>query len=150
VERAISHYQWAVQRGQEPLALGAALDAEEQRLQGERERLLSDPSYSSYAHQHYSYKSRGIYAEQLEWWFAEFDRRSIMVLKSESLFGSPSATVLEVLEFLGLPYEDLGPLPHRNRGTGEEIDPRIREQLRAYFQPHNERLCDLLGWKEGW
>jgi hypothetical protein len=150
VERAFSHYQWTTKRGREQLSFEAALDAEEERLHGEHERLMEDDGYDSFAHQVFSYKARGIYADQLERWFAEFDRESLLVLKSESLFTAPSATIRGVLEFLGLADEDLGMLPHRNRGAGEVMDPRVRERLSEYFLPHNQRLYKLLGWTEGW
>lgn len=150
VERAFSHHQWAVARGREQLSFEAALEAEEGRLSGEHEKLLADASYTSFAHQVYSYKARGLYADQLELWFEKFDRQSILVLRSESLFASPASTMREVLRFLRLPEEDLGKLPHRNMGSGETIDPPIRERLSAYFQPHNQRLFSLLGWTERW
>ncbi|HYO46620.1 MAG TPA: sulfotransferase domain-containing protein [Gemmatimonadota bacterium] len=150
VERAFSHFQWATERGREKLSFEEALEAEEDRLSGEHERLSADARYTSFAHQFYSYKARGLYADQLERWFAEFDRRSIMVLKSESLFSTPSATIPGVLRFLGLPDEDLGILPHRNMGSGRLMDPRTRERLRGFFEPHNRRLNELLGWTEEW
>lgn len=150
LERAFSHYQWAVERGREKLSFEEAIEAEEDRLSGEHERLSADAGYTSFAHQVHSYKARGLYADQLERWFAEFDRQSIMVLKSESLFTDPSSTMPNVLRFLGLPDEELGMLPHRNMGSGRLMDPMMREKLHSYFQPHNERLYQLLGWTEEW
>lgn len=150
VERAFSHYQWAFGRGRETLSFEAALDAEEERLLGEHERLLSDVRYVSYAHQRYSYQSRGRYAEQLERWFLRIDPGSMLILKSETLFESSASTMREILRFLELPHEELGQLPHRNPGSGGKLDPRMTERLRAYFRPHNERLCRLLGWEQAW
>lgn len=150
VERAFSHYQWAAGRGREGLSFEAALEAEEARLAGEHEKILADPGYVSFAHQVFSYRARGEYAPQLERWIEKFDRASILVLKSESLFASPRDTVAEVLRFLDLSYEDLGPLPHRNKGAKSPMDDRTRAELRAHFEPHNRRLCDLLGWTDSW
>ena len=150
VERAFSHYQWAFGRGQESLSFEAALDAEEERLLGEQERLMSDARYVSYAHQHYSYQARGRYAEQLDRWFARLDSQAIMVLKSEALFESPASTMKEIQQFLELPHEELGSLPHRNPSMGGNLDGRMTERLRAYFRPHNDRLCKLLGWEQAW
>ncbi|CAN5873477.1 hypothetical protein BH20GEM1_BH20GEM1_07120 [soil metagenome] len=150
VERAFSHHQWAIGRGREWLSFEAALAAEEERLSGEQEKILEHPEYTSFTHQVFSYKSRGHYAHQLERWFEKFDRESILILKSESLFTNPHAIIPEVLRFLNLPYEDLGPLPHRNMAAKQSIDPRTRADLCAHFEPHNRQLCDLLGWTESW
>lgn len=32
----------------------------------------------------------------------------------------------------------------------EEMDPEIKAQLESYFQPHNEKLLEVSGWKQGW
>ena len=111
---------------------------------------MSDRRYVSYAHQHYSYQARGRYAEQLDRWFARLDSQAIMVLKSEALFESPASTMKEIQQFLELPHEELGSLPHRNPSMGGNLDGRMTERLRAYFRPHNDRLCKLLGWEEAW
>lgn len=150
VERAFSHYRWGVSHGRETLDFPAALEAEEGRIRGEQERLLTDHQYRSLSHQFYSYKARGIYVDQLERWFAQYDPSSMMVIKSESLFANPSPIISDVMEFLGLPDEDLGVLPHRNVGSEEAMDPRVRVDLQQYFRPFNQRLCELLGWSEGW
>lgn len=150
VERAFSHYQWTKSRGYESLAFEEALEVEEKRLKGEQERLSESGTYDNEVHQRFSYKARGKYAEQMERWFAEFDRASILVLKSEELFDSPSSTISEVLGFLGLPDEDLGVLPHRNKSSDEVMEPKVKARLASYFEPHNQKLIELLGWGRGW
>lgn len=150
VERAFSHYRHAVRTGREKLSFEDALDAEEKRLAGEHRKLVTVPGYYSFAHQWYSYQSRGLYAEQLERWWESFDRQRLLVLKAEDLFDDPAATMTRVLEFLGMPPRDLGLLPHRNRGDGETIRPDTRAELQRFFDPHNQRLYRLLGWDLGW
>ena len=45
--RAISHHNHEVVRGNETLSLLEALDAEEERLEGEEQRIIDDPTYIS-------------------------------------------------------------------------------------------------------
>ena len=66
VSRAYSHYQHEVALGREPLSFEDAIDAEDERMQGELERMLADPAYFSHAWWNYTYLARGLYAEQLE------------------------------------------------------------------------------------
>ncbi len=70
VTRAHSHWRHEVALGREPLSFEDAIAAEPERLAGEHQRLLDDPSYRSFAHQHHSYLARGRYAEQLAAWRA--------------------------------------------------------------------------------
>ena len=74
VERAWSHYRHEVELGYETLDFEAALEREVERLAGEADRLLADPSATSFAHQHHGYAARGRYLEQLERWWAAFPR----------------------------------------------------------------------------
>ncbi len=93
VGRAYSHYQHEVARGFETLSFEEAIEAEPARLAGETERMLAEPLYNSFAHQHHSYLARGRYHEQLERWRARFDDRQLLVLSSERFFAEPGADV---------------------------------------------------------
>jgi hypothetical protein len=42
------------------------------------------------------------------------------------------------------------PLEDRNVGRYDPMPPHVREQLAAYFAPHNQRLYQLLGRDLGW
>src|SRR5207248_1607104 len=89
VSRAFSQWQHNASRGREHLGFEAALDAEMERLAGESERLVADPSYLSDAHRLWSYASRGEYADQLERWLACYRREQVLVLRSEDLYEQP-------------------------------------------------------------
>ncbi|HVS85448.1 MAG TPA: sulfotransferase domain-containing protein [Gaiellaceae bacterium] len=150
VERAISQYHFQRRLGFEPLeTFEAALDAEEERLAPELPRVLDEPGFAGFAHQHFSYVSRGEYAEQLERWFAVFPRERFLILESGELWSDPAGSYAKTLAFLGLPPHELG-YPHRNAGDYPEIDPAIRARLRDRFAPSNERLFDLLGRRFDW
>jgi hypothetical protein len=147
VERAYSHYHHEVRMGVEPLSFEAAIQAEEVRLDKELERMLEDESYRSFNHQHYSYLSRGIYADQIQCWMDYFAPESILILNSDHLSSNPSGTVRQVTDFLELrnwdriDYRKYHAAPYPQMGTA------TREKLLAYFRPYNQKLCDLINIK---
>lgn len=152
VTRALSHYWDRVKNGIETLGFEEAIEAEEGRIGGERERLLAGETVDSPAHEHFSYLARGLYADQLASWFAFFPREQVLVLRSEDLYADPAAIHARTLDFLGLP-------PHRQAGGygrlhGHADRPSMRSDteqlLRAWFAPHNERLARLLGTDLWW
>ncbi len=61
-ERAYSHWVERTRNNIETLAFAGAVEAEAVRLDGEEARMLSDPTYNSFAHQHFSYLDQGRYA----------------------------------------------------------------------------------------
>lgn len=151
VSRAYSHYQHSVLRRREPLSFEDALQAESERLEGERDRMLADPLYNSYAYQHYSYLERGLYAEQLRHWRKYFSADQMLVIEAERMFRQPAEVFTEVLEFAGL--EPWLPASFENLNSGRYKQPMsqvTKARLEAYFAPHNRQLYDLLGWETSW
>ena len=150
VDRAFSHYQQQVRSGTEKLSFEEALEREEERLHGEVEKMLADERYNSYNHRHYSYVSRGVYADQLERWFQLFPREQFLIFNSEQLYREPAATMERVFRFLGvLPSSD-GDYKQYNATGKSRMSPETRRRLVEYFAPHNERLFQLLGEDFGW
>jgi hypothetical protein len=150
VERAISHHKHEVRRGFESLDLEQALAAEDKRLAGEAEKLMSDPEYLSFNHQHFSYVARGQYADQVQRYLDLFGPEKVFVAESESLWSSPEPILKEVLGFLGL--DDWAPaeFPHMNATRPSEIGPQIHDYLAGQFSASNARLEGLLGRTFSW
>ena len=150
VARAYSHYWHEVARGFEALAFEEAIEQEPARVDAELERMLEDPSYKSWNHQHYSYLSRGLYADQLERWYAVFPRERMLILSSERFFADTDREYRRVLEFLGLPPTSLVRYdafnPREYSGMSVETERRLTE----YFASPNQRLYELLGVDLGW
>jgi hypothetical protein len=150
VDRAYSQYQHEVSRGTEPLSFEDALDAEEDRLRGEVERMTADPGYFSNAWWNHTYLARGRYAEQLERWFAVFPREQLLIVSSTDLHDRPAETYGEILDFVGVePYE----LDSYPRVFSREYTPmreETRERLAAYYAEPNRQLYELLGRDFGW
>jgi hypothetical protein len=150
VDRALSHYHHEVALGREPLRFEDALDAEEDRLRGEEERLAADLNYFSRAWWSHAYKSRGRYAEQLERWLAVFPREQLLILPSEDLGGEPERTHARVLDFLGAAPHRLNAYPRVYERQYEAMSPETRERLAAELEAPNRRLYELLGRDLGW
>lgn len=151
VDRAYSHYQHNVRRRREQLSFEEAIAVEPDRLRGELERMKEDDHYESQAYRHYSYLTRGNYAEQLAVWQSHFSEDRLLVLQAEVLFRNPQQALARTLLFLGLePWEpdtfgNLNPGRYR-AGMGSQV----RTRLSAHFEQHNQRLFHLLGTTYDW
>jgi hypothetical protein len=150
VARAYSHFQKMRRTKVEQLSFAAALDAEDERLAGEAERLLADPRYRSFQHLHHSYVSRGLYADQLERWLAHFPPERLFVAFAEEFFARPQQVYAQVLAHLGLPAWEPPQFPNYNPGGHTGIDDETRAGLAARFAEPNERLRRLLGHELPW
>jgi Sulfotransferase domain len=150
VDRALSQYNHEVALGREPLPFEEALDAEEERLRGEQERMAADPRYFSREWWSHTYKARGRYAEQLQRWLAVFPREQLLVLPTDDLDSDPAQAHAQVLEFLGASPQRLDSYPRVYEREYEPMKPETRERLAAEFEEPNRRLYELLGRDLGW
>ncbi len=150
VSRAFSHYSHNLRRGTESLTFEEAIEREEERLAGEREKLVRDESYYSHEYRVYSYLSRGIYVDQLHRWRTFFPEDRFLILKSEDFFADPAATLERTVEFLGLPFAGHQEYRNYNEGGYAGMDARTRGYLTDFFRPHNQRLYEYLGRDFGW
>lgn len=109
VERAWSHYQYAVRGGHEALRFDQAVDVEPDRLaKGDLETRIM-----------FSYVDRGRYAQQLQRFADAFSRKQLCILFLEELKTDPQKAIKQVNEHLGL---DALTLPaaeqtHRNKAA---------------------------------
>lgn len=153
IERAYSHHQLMYRTGREKLSFEDAVVAETQRLADLEEHLPGETPTGHRAHHHHrhrSYLSRGLYAEQLERWFAHFPREQLLVLLAEDFRARPTGVYAEVLAFLGLrPWRPKN-FVNRNRGSSTPIDPTLHARLEEHFAQPNARLATLLGRDLGW
>lgn len=153
VDRAISSYFHQQQKGREKLSLEKALDAEEERLAKFKRKLgyglLSSKSSKKY--RQFSYKERGLYAQQLRTFFQYFPKEQIWIEQAERFFTETQNVLQEVFEFLHIDNtftpDDLNP---RNVHHYDQISPKIRKKLYDYYQQPNKELFQLIGKKFDW
>lgn len=150
VERAYSHYKERRRNGVERLSIKDAIRREEERLAGEMERMLDNPDYVSFAHEHYSYVSQGIYLPQIQAWMAEYPHNQFFIIRSEDLFENPGKQYQQILRFLRLPPWEPPDFHRFNFQPAGDMPHSLREELSAFYRPHNKRLADFLGTELGW
>jgi Sulfotransferase family len=151
VERAWSHYRHEVAAGREPLSFEAALDAEPERLAGTEQAIRSGAPNSAWEnHRYFSYVNRGLYADQLRPWIAEFGRDRLLAVRAEDLFARPEEKWLQALGFLGLEPLDVPRFDVHNPGRDTGIEPALRARLSAQFAQPNDDLKQLLGPEFTW
>lgn len=143
VERAYSQFQHETARGFEDLGFAEAIDRESERLAGEHERLLADPAYRSFEHQHHSYQARGRYADQILAWHAVLPPERLLILHMESFFAAPEEGFARVLRFLGLPAWEPPAFERYNARRYSSMAPEVRRRLEETFDEPNRRLAEL-------
>lgn len=147
-ERAISHYFHERRRGRETLAIDEALREEEKRLA----HAFQAADYKCESFVHFSYKTRGLYKDQLERYFKHFPRDQILVMASEDLFTKPRSCLRRISEFVGVDTEhkitDLTPKKVAPDKVGISSD--VYHYLDEFFRPHNQALYTMLGEDLGW
>ena len=150
VDRAYSDYHHSLRINKETLSFEKAIELEEERCAGERERMINDLDFLPINYITYSYLARGFYAGQLENWFKCYDRKQFLILATEDLHENPQRTLDQVFDFLGVSPFQVGNLRNLNTGNYEEMNESTRKFLIEYFKPHNERLSKLLKRSFDW
>lgn len=143
VDRAYSHYQMRVKRGEEMLSF-------EEAIEKESERLSADDDPASLAWRHYSYVRRGLYADQLKRWMSFFSPEQFLVLKSEDLYQNPERILHQTLEYLGLRLWSPADFKAYHLSGYTDMDSATRKRLGEYFAEHNQQLYSFLGRDFGW
>ena len=179
VDRAYSHYYYAVKAGREPLPFEIAIKlqmAERACFKQEQVLAAEDKYYQRIYHPH-AYLSKGIYVEHLKRWFECFSQppnhqaqpneppKQILVLQSETLYQEPAKVLQQTLEFLEIPQWSLTSYKNYNQAGEhfsfstarqsnsvkyEPMASSTRQELIEYFKPYNEQLYEFLGTDFGW
>ena len=144
VIRAWSHFNYETSLGYESLPIHDALDAEPDRLAN------PNPEERATAHRHQAYLARGHYADQITHMHESFPEEQLLVVRSESLFEEPEATMDEVHRFLGIPSHDGDYRTVKKANSYEAIPDDVRERLANYYRVPNARLYDLVDRDMGW
>ncbi len=154
VSRAFSHYHHMARLGLDDLSFPDAIAAEESRLSGQLEEMKEDPLARVLPFRRYSYRTRGLYAEQLERWFDLFPREQFLILGSDDLFTDPVGTLHRIADFVGVGR--WAPAEFRNYSytaqpvTNPDIPEETAAQLGEFFAGPNAELARLLGTDPGW
>jgi len=178
IDRAYSHYYYAVRAGRESLPFEIAVKQQmAERACFEQEQVLAaEEKYHQRIYHPHAYLSKGIYVDHLKRWFECFSQQphqmqlakqpqQILVLQSEEFYREPAKVLQRTLEFLEMPqwsptdYQKYNQAGHHFALSAarksasvkyELMVPSIRQELIEYFRPYNERLYEFLGTDFGW
>lgn len=151
-KRAWSHFQERSENHTEPLTFAQAIEAEDDRLEGELEKMLADPDYYSEAHDFFSYRSRGVYAPQIRNWLEHFPREQLLVIYAEDLYRDTTETFGQVCDFLGVPRAPMATTKGYNSMPGSKDEPpkNVMQELRDFYAAMQPELEDLVGRPAPW
>lgn len=152
VDRIWSHYRERVGGADatETLSFRDALDAEEDRLAGEADRIISEsPGYNSFHHDFSSYLARGRYAEHLRPFVGLFSGR-LLVLRAEDYYENENRELTKISDFLGLPPYPKREVTHFNQMPPSSLPDEDRQFLTEYYRPHVAELEEMLGRRMRW
>lgn len=151
IDRAYSQYQMECRKGREVHgSFERAIEGELERIDKAKNDLLADPLGYHHTFENTSYLSRGIYIDQIEHWLQWFERDKLLILENEHFYNSPKESLGEVYDFLGI--EHVTPTDWRSYNVINYAPMKgsTREELNAFFRPHNERLERFLGKELNW
>lgn len=149
-ERAFSAYKHAVARGLETESFPRALELEQQRLEGEIEKMTVDPSYQSFHHRHHAYVTRGQYAEQIRRMHDAVGSGNVYVMDADAFFDDPVREFGSLTDWLGLEAWTPPEVGQWNARTSAPMPSELRAKLERHFEPHDEALAQLLGHMPSW
>jgi hypothetical protein len=161
VERAISHWQHMTRLGFEQLAFRDALAAEPDRIDAALADVAAGRSIDEGPLLRFSYRARGRYDEQLPRWLERYPRDRVLILRSDELFADPATSVAQLEQFAHLDPWTHGSFRNWSTpsaaGTPKFPTPTVKaadrdalDELRDHYQPHNERLAELLRVEPLW
>ncbi len=156
IERAFSHYnhnrraERTLGQIPEPLSFMQALEAEETRIEGKRDQMLSTPGFDSTEYLQFSYMNQGVYVDQLAAFTELFGRERLLVLRSEDFYSNPQNILDSVADFLEVGRHEIPDLAAKNVNQYSNMDPEARRFMERFFAPHNRHLYEFLGRDMEW
>ena len=150
VERAYSAWKHETARGFDTLGFEEAIEQEAARIAGERERMLSDPGYHSYAYRHYAYVSRGHYASQLREFTSRLSGDQLHIVYSEDFFANPEAEFARLTDFLGVARASQTVFDRHNARPGAPMPGHSRQTLTQTYAREADELELLVGSRPPW
>lgn len=151
IERAYSHYKHMLRIGFEDLAtFEAAIEKEAERTCGELEKIMNNGFYFSQSRELFSYLGKGIYYPQVKAYLDKFGKDRVLVVDSNSFFLSEKKIMSKIENFIDVKPHNYQDFPVWNKGDKSRLSEATRNQLKDFYEPHNEMLFDLLGRKLSW
>ncbi len=149
IDRAYGHWMERTRNGVETLAFAEAIRIEAERLEGEEQKMIDDPSYVSFAHQHYSYVDQGRYSRGLRRWIDTYGDQ-LMILRSEDMYAEPAKIYTQVTDFLGLEHFEPKAFAAWNLKPRDPLEASDEQWLRTQLEPDIREVETILNRNMDW
>ncbi|WP_262848561.1 sulfotransferase family protein [Mumia quercus] len=150
VERAYSAHRHELARGFETEPFEEALKLEDERLAGEEQRLVEDPSYQSFEHRHHGYLARGRYAPQIRRLQEAVGDDRVYVMDADRFFDTPQEEFARLCAWLGMPAWTPDAVEQWNARQRDPMPAELRRSLEAEFADLDDELSQMLGRPVSW
>ncbi|MEP7089085.1 MAG: sulfotransferase [Nocardioidaceae bacterium] len=150
VERAYSAHRHELARGFETEEFERALELEPERTEGEREKMLADPSYQSFEHRHHSYLARSRYSEQIVRLQEAVGADRVWIVDADRFFEQPHEEFELLRAWLGLAPWRPTSVEQWNARPRDPLSPELRSRLTDYFEPFDRVLAEQMGRTPRW
>lgn len=150
VMRAYSHWKERVREGYETAPFREALALEPQRVGNAREKLLADPRYYSYAHEHQSYLEQSKYGAALARWLDHFPAESLLIVRSEDYYQDPHRELDRAARFLDIEPGRFRIGETKNAAPGSDLDAAARDHLEGLLREDALLLKERTGITWDW
>ncbi|HDZ18364.1 hypothetical protein LCGC14_0877340 [marine sediment metagenome] len=151
IDRAYSQYHHILKGGREKISFDKAIVKENDRINGELDKMIKNEFYKSPYYPAFAYLTRGLYINQIKPWLNYFPEEQILIVKSENLFQYPKGTLKEIFKFLNLPnWVKIKFIRYHSEANSRGMDLETRNYLIEYFKPYNQQLSEYLDSKFDW
>lgn len=152
VQRAISHYFHEVSLGVERRPVREALEHEDELMEREMKKIQKNQNCNSMAFRSFSYRSRGVYIDQIKRYLNWFREDQLLLLPSECFFSNPETVMKRAYQFLGIDpgYTPTNIMPSNVGVQSSEIPKSVYEGLSQFFEKPNKELFDFTGYQFPW
>nr|WP_129733137.1 sulfotransferase domain-containing protein [Parabacteroides goldsteinii] len=96
---------------------------------------------------------RGLYCEQLKWYYQYFKPEQILILENKDLKYRPIETLKQVESFLNIPHCNWENEKKVNSNVGvytHQISDECKQMLYEFYKPWNEKFFDMIGYRMDW
>ena len=151
VKRAFSNYNQQVKQKFEQRSFDDAINSEFSRielLEKNPNLKINNPDFDNTVT--FNYIRHGIYVDKIRTWFELFPRDQIQILPTNLLTNEPRKFLKITFDFLGVPDYPIENLKRTNVGKYSKMNEQTKKLLTDFYEPHNQRLFELIGKKLEW
>ena len=141
VDRSISGYYQNQKLGIKHETLEATIEREIEIINQKSEAELA---YGG------SILGESLYYYKLKRWMKIFPRNQFLIINSQDFFSHPAKFMAETFQFLDLPVVDRDKYQKHNVGSYPQVTSEVKQQLKDFFVPHNQKLAEFLNTNFSW